>query len=216
MRCVCDAAMVAGEGLAHDEGMAMSRSTDQPIGDAGTTAPAGSAGLWWGSVAMVLAGAFAIGLAVLMVTVDGPPEFRLETATDWMRELGFLGYLAATVVSVAAVRRRGVIPKIPSVLIQVGYGLLVIGVTAGLVLREDPDWFFVLGGPGNLMAGVGFVWWAIWAATTRTLPVWLAVLGGVGGFVAVLGSEFGTGVLIGSFWLALAAREVRTADAAGS
>ena len=206
MRSRSCAAIVAAKQVRLDERRDMSRSTDQPMGTAGES---NATTVWWGSVAMVLAGAFAIALAVLMVMVEGPPEFRLETATDWMRELGFVGYLVASVVSVGAVRRLRHIPRVPAVLIQVGYGLLVIGVTAGLVLGEDPDWFFVLGGPGNLMAGVGFVWWGIWASVTRTLPVWLAVLGGVGGFVAVLGSEFGTGVLIGSFWIAMAVREGR-------
>lgn len=166
---------------------------------------------WWGRVAMVLAGTSAIALAVVLVTVEGPPEFRLETASDWLRELGLLLYLAASIVAVAAVRGREQIARAPSVLIQIGYGLLVIGVSAGVILADDPDWFFVLGGPGNLMAGVGFVWWAVWASVTRTLPVWLAILGGVGGFVAVLGSEFGTGVLIGSFWLVMAAQATRPA-----
>ncbi len=169
---------------------------------------------WWGRVAMVLAGASAIALAVLLVTVEGPPEFRLETASDWLRELGLLLYLAASIVAVAAVRGREQIARAPSLLIQIGYGLLVIGVSAGVILGDDPDWFFVLGGPGNLMAGIGFVWWAVWASVRRTLPVWLAVLGGVGGFVAVLGAEFGTGVLIGSFWLVMAARATRPAPPA--
>jgi hypothetical protein len=158
---------------------------------------------------MAVAGLSAIGLAVLMVTVEGPPGFRLETASDWGRELGFLTYLASSVVAVGAVRRRDLIPNAPSLLIQIGYGLLVVGVSAGVILGEDPEWFFVLGGPGNLMAGVGFVWWAVWASMSKALPAWLAVLAGVGGFVAVLGAEFGTGVLIGSFWLVMAARSRR-------
>lgn len=182
----------------------MASSTRQPV-DVG---PGEASAARWGTVAMVVAGASAIALAVLMVTVGLPGGYRLETASDWMRELGFLTYLAASVLSVVAVRQRLQIPKVPALLIEIGYGLLVVGVGAGLILGDDPEWFFVLGGPGNLMAGIGFVWWAIWAATRRVLPVWLAVLGGVGGFVAVLGAEFGTGVLIGSFWLVMAARRV--------
>ena len=166
----------------------------------------------WGRVAMVLAGLSAIALAVLLVTVEGAPEFRLESVTDWGRELGLLLYLVTSVASVTALRGVQQIPKVPSLLIQVGYGLLVVGVSAALILGDDPEWFFVLGGPGNLMAGIGFVWWAIWASVSKILPIWMAVLAGVGGFVAVLGAEFGTGVLIGSFWLVMASKGGRRPD----
>jgi hypothetical protein len=73
-----------------------------------------------------------------------------------------------------------------------------------MLLRDDPDWFFVLGGPGNLLAAAGFVTWAIWSRRRRVLPLFAALLCGVGGVVAVLFSELGTSVLIGAFFLWLA------------
>lgn len=92
-------------------------------------------------------------------------------------------------------------------LIGTGYGAIIVGVAAGMALREDPDWFFVLGGPGNLLAIGGFLTWAVWGRRRRVLPLFAALLCGVGGTVAVLFSEFGTSVLIGAFFLWLAFRD---------
>jgi hypothetical protein len=80
----------------------------------------------------------------------------------------------------------------------------VVGVVSGLVLREDPDWFFLIGGPGNLLAGIGFVTLAVTGWRRDVLPAWASLLCAVGGLVAVLLSEFGTSVLIGAFWLYVA------------
>jgi hypothetical protein len=93
-------------------------------------------------------------------------------------------------------------------------------VAAGLALREDPEWFVVLGLPGNLLGGIGFIMAAVagWRATR--IPGWAALLLGAGGFVAILGAELGTTVLIGCYWLWYARwmrRDVTVAEvAAGS
>ena len=86
-----------------------------------------------------------------------------------------------------------------------GYGAVVAGVVFGLVLREDPEWFFLLGGPGNVLAGIGFVTLAVAGWRRDVLPAWAPLLCAVGGLVAVLLSEYGTSILIGAFWLYIAA-----------
>jgi hypothetical protein len=163
----------------------------------------------WGRAAMLTAGLVAIAGAVSQVVTPGSPQFSLDSLGDWMRELGFLAYLVATCLAVAAARRAGLAPRVPSILVLLGYGLLAAGVLAGLVLREDPEWFFVVGGPGNLLAAIGFVWWAIAGWRSQAIPGWASLLLGVGGFFAVLFSEFGTGLLIGSFWVWLAVTDRR-------
>lgn len=86
-----------------------------------------------------------------------------------------------------------------------GYSLITAGVMIGLALREDPDWFFLLGGPGLLLSSAGFIIFAISARRRKILPLWAAVLLGVGGVLALFLAEIGTSVLIGSFWLYIAA-----------
>jgi hypothetical protein len=155
----------------------------------------------------VAAGVTAIGLAIYQVATPGSPAAEYGSVLDWVRELLFLGYLVGAVATVLASRRAGLCSRAASRLIGVGYGAIAAGVAAGMALREDPDWFFVLGGPGNLLAIGGFVTWAVWGQRRRVLPLFAALLCGVGGTVAVLFAEFGTSVLIGAFFLWLAFRD---------
>lgn len=159
----------------------------------------------WLSASAAVVGVLAIAGAIYQVSTDGPPEFALDTWGDWFRELGFLSYLLASVVAVTGARRMGLLTSTPSWLIRIGYSLVAAGVLAGVVMGEDPDWFFVVGGPGNLLAIIGFIWWGIVAIRGRRMPLWACLLCGFGGTTAVLFGEFGTGVLIGSFWLWVAA-----------
>lgn len=88
-----------------------------------------------------------------------------------------------------------------------------------MALREDPEWFAVLGLPGNLLASIGFIVAALAGWRSRRIPGWAAVLLGVGGFVAILGAELGTTVLIGCYWLWYARwmnRHVTDTEAAAS
>ena len=101
-------------------------------------------------------------------------------------------------------RRLGDLPGKGPLLVAFGYGLLVVGVAAGLALREDPEWFAVLGLPGNLLASIGFIVAALAGWRSKRIPVGSPLLG-VGGFVAILGAELGTTVLIGCYWLWYAA-----------
>lgn len=157
-----------------------------------------------GTIAMLAAGGLAIGFAVLLTTQDAKSDY--ESVGGIAREVAILAWFTTTMLAVVAAQLRGRAPQWPVRLIVVGYGLIALGVAAGLVLRDDPDWFFLLGGPGNLLAGIGFVWWGVSAWRGRLLPRWAAVLVAIGGFFAILFAEFGTSVLIGGFWIWLATR----------
>jgi hypothetical protein len=154
-------------------------------------------------VATGVAGAAALMMAVYQVASPGTPEATFDSALDWARELIFLGYLCSAVVATVLAARRGTAPRSAARLITFGYGAVAVGVAAGMAMREDPDWFMLLGGPGNLLAMAGFVTWAVWGHRTRVLPPAVALLCGVGGVVAVLGAELGTSVLISGFWFYL-------------
>jgi hypothetical protein len=153
------------------------------------------------TAAPIGAGVTAIAMALTQVLTPGPPAADYGSVAGLAREGLMLAFLLCSIAAVLVSRRRGDLPGTGPLLVAVGYGLLVVGVAAGLALREDPDWFVVLGLPGNLLAGIGFVVAALAGWRAKRIPGWAAVLLAVGGFVAILGSEFGTTVLIGCFWL---------------
>ncbi len=135
---------------------------------------------------------------------DGPPEPDFSDPMQYLQDGVFVAYLVAASWAVLEGWRAGLAPRMAGRLVALGYGLIAVGVLAGMALRDDPDWFVALGLPGNLLAAVGFVVWAVWAVRTQTLPVPLALLAGVGGFVAVLGAEFGTTLLVAAFFARVA------------
>jgi peptidoglycan/LPS O-acetylase OafA/YrhL len=147
------------------------------------------------------AGLSAIAMALTQVLTPGPPTADYESASGLAREGLTLVLLLFSIAAVLVSRRLGDLPGRGPLLVAVGYGLLVVGVAAGLALREDPEWFAVLGLPGNLLASIGFIVAALAGWRSRRIPGWAALLLGVGGFVAILGAELGTTVLVGCYWL---------------
>ncbi len=153
------------------------------------------------SAVPLAAGLAAIAMALTLVLTPGPPTADYETAAGLAHEALMLLYLSLSMAAVLVSRRLGDLPGWGPLLVTVGYGLLVVGVGAGLALREDPEWFAVLGLPGNLLASIGFIVAALAGWRSRRIPGWAALLLGVGGFLAILAAEFGTTVLIGCYWL---------------
>lgn len=155
-------------------------------------------------------GVLAIALAIMTVAifrpVDQDPDDLYADPWSYVKDLSFLGYLVGSIAAVEVARRRDVVRAAPARLVQTGYALITVGVVAGLMLGYDPGWFFILAGPGLLASAVGFLWWAVQAYRRHVLPTWAAVLLGVGGTTAIALGEFGTSILIGSFWLYLAGR----------
>jgi len=154
----------------------------------------------------VAAGITAIAMAVYQVATPGAPSADFDSVLDWAREALFLTYLVTSMAAITVARRAGLAPRAAYLLITLGYGAIAAGVIAGMIARDDPAWFFVVGGPGNLAAAIGFVIFAVHLRRRVGFPLWSAVLCGVGGVLAVLMSELGTSVLIGAFWLFLAGR----------
>ena len=143
-------------------------------------------------------------LAIYSALSTAPPSADYDTFGGNLREVAFLVYLVAAAAAMGSIDRRRVGVRRSAALIAVGYTIVAVGVAAGLVAREDPDWFPVLGVPGNLLAIVGWVMFGVLAVRTRILATWAGVLAAVGGVFAVLFADFGSGVLIGAFWLYLA------------
>lgn len=178
--------------------------TSTSTGTTGTLGPDPAPAL--APVTAVTAGLAALGTAAYQVATPGPPQATFDTLGDWLREILFVAYLVGSIGAVVLARRHRLAPRLTVWLVGVGYGAILGGVLYAAATRDDPDWFFVLAGPGNLAAIVGFLVWAGWGLRHRVLPPWAAVLCGVGGTVAVLLGELGTSVLVGSFFLYLASR----------
>jgi hypothetical protein len=152
------------------------------------------------------AGSAAIALAVYQVAVPGTPSASFDSVLDWVREGLFLIYLLASVAAVVIARRSGLAPAATAALLAIGYGLIATGVAIGMVLRDDPDWFFLLAGPGLLASSAAFVLWAWIGWRSRVLPAYDVLLCLVGGLTAIALAELGTSVLVGAHWLYVAAR----------
>lgn len=152
-----------------------------------------------------VAGVAAIGMAIYQVATPGTPDATFDGLADWVREVLFLTYLVSTIAALGFLVGDWA-AAVPARLVQAGYGLIAVGAAIGMALREDPDWFFALAGPGLLLSTVGFAWLAVAAGRRRALPLWAGVLLGVGGAVAIIMAELGTSVLIGAFWLYAAQR----------
>lgn len=159
-----------------------------------------------GKVAATVVAACAIGLAVYHALSTSKPTADYDTFGGNAREVAFFAYLVSSIVALSSARHARVATTRAVRVISVGYALVAFGVAAGFVLRDDPDWFVVVGLPGNLLAIIGWIMLGVMSTKQRLLPRWAAILGAVGGVFAVLFTEFGSGVLIGSFWLYLAFR----------
>lgn len=155
----------------------------------------------------LVAGLSAVGLAIYQVATPGPPGADYDSVLDWVRECLFLVYVLVSMAAVRTAAVAGLAPRAAAWLVGIGYGAIALGVSIGMALRDDPDWFMLLGGPGNLLAAAGFITWAVWGHRRRVLPLFAAVLCGVGGLVAVFLAELGTSVLIAAFWFYVASRD---------
>lgn len=60
-------------------------------------------------------------------------------------------------------------------------------------------------GPGQLLAIIGFGFWAVWGKRRQVFNLGVALLCAIGGVTAIIGSEAGLSVLIAGFWFALVA-----------
>ncbi len=157
--------------------------------------------------AFVAAAGFLV-LLVLGFTVG----FGDTPAINWT----FFLTLVATVLAVAATAAAGVAPRTPAVLAILGYGAIAVGVFIGIVIGEDPDWFFVIGGPGNLLAAIGMVWIGVHVISSAVWPRWTGVLFILAGLFSVLFAELGTSILAVALWTVVGVRLTRENRAVAS
>jgi hypothetical protein len=177
-----------------------------------TTEPTTGTGRGTASAAAAVTAVLGLALVTLVLTRPGEAQADYTSVRGWLLELTFLAYLVSTGFAAQALVHLRVIRSLAARLVQAGYGLIGVGVVIGMALRDDPDWFFALAGPGLLASFAGFVLLAVDGFRRRTLPRPVAVLGGVGGALAIPFAEVGTTLLVVVFWATLAVLLRRAPD----
>jgi len=163
-------------------------STDKTDLDRPAITPLGRSG----AIAAGIAGGCALALAIYHTISTSMPSADYDSLGGNLLEVAFFAYLVSSVVAIGMVQRASLTTTLAARLIGMGYTLVAFGVAAGFVLRDDPDWFLILAGPGNLLALIGWIMLGVSGARKRLIPRWTAVLGAVGGVFAVIFAEFGS------------------------
>ena len=130
----------------------------------------------------------------------------LDSPIDYVNDGTFTVALVCTAVAMIGLKTAGVAPRPAALLAAGGYLLIAVGVIAGLVLGYSPDWFAIVGLPGNLLAIIGMIWLGVAIIRHRPLPIWVGVLAIFAGLFAVVMSELGTSIFAAVFWLYIGAR----------
>jgi hypothetical protein len=156
-------------------------------------------------VAAAIAAAAALVNTVIQVT---NPTFDSEftTAVDWANEISATLMVAAALVAMWGLITEGIAPRVGGRIFMVGWGLLLIGLLPGFALGHSPEWFVVVGLPGNLLALVGMTMCAVYSWQHRTLPRPIAVLLPLSVLVGVGVAEWGGSIVIVIVWAAIAMR----------
>ncbi|HEX6301492.1 MAG TPA: hypothetical protein VF148_13590 [Acidimicrobiia bacterium] len=139
----------------------------------------------------VLAALVSMGLQLTNPRFDS----ELTTAVDWAKEISLTLFIGATIVAMLGLVSYRVVPRVGGSAFLVGQSLILVGLLAGLLLGHAPDWFFVVGGPGNLLAFIGMMVVAVYAWRHRTLPRVIAVLMPLSVLFGVGVAEFGGGIV---------------------
>lgn len=102
-------------------------------------------------------------------------------------------------------QRQQVSPAIAGSAIAAGVSalLLIVGISIGIALADDPDWFFVIGGPGQLLWLIGTIGLGVQIWKARVFPRWTAIGSGLSVPFGIIGSEVGLTAVVGVTWLVL-------------
>jgi hypothetical protein len=147
----------------------------------------------------------ALVLTVIQVT---NPTFDSEftNAVDWANEIGATLMVAAAVLAMWGMINQRIAPRAGGLIFIAGWVLLLIGLLPGFVLGYSPDWFVVVGLPGNLLALIGMTMVAVHAWRHRTLPRVIAVLLPLSILIGVGAAEFGGTIVTAIVWGTIALR----------
>ena len=149
-------------------------------------------------------------LVLTGIQVTNPAfDDELTTVVDYVNDGSFLAAMVLSVICLVGARGRLRWPATPVILAGVGQSLVSLGVAAGLVTGTSPDWFALVGLPGNLLAFVGYLWLGVWAWRHRAVPRWAAALLWFAIPVGVGVAEFGGSIVLALAWCGIGAQLLR-------
>jgi hypothetical protein len=159
-----------------------------------------------GIVTLLAAASYLVltGIQITNPTFDS----YLTTTVDYVNDGSFFAGLVLSLAGLWGLRRWGA-PIGAVVTAAVGQVLVAFGVLVALVTGVSPDWFVVVGLPGNLIAWVGFIWLAVWAWRRRATPRWVALLMALSVPVGVGVAEQGGSIVTAVLWCAVGAQLLR-------
>jgi hypothetical protein len=132
----------------------------------------------------------------------------LTTTVDYVNDGSFFAGLLLSLGGLWGLRRWGA-PLAAVVIAGVGQVLVAFGVSVALVTGVSPDWFVVVGLPGNLIAWIGLIWLGVWAWRRRATPRWVAVLMMLSVPIGVGVAEQGGSIVTAVLWCAVGAQLLR-------
>ena len=162
-----------------------------------------------------LAGVTALLAAVAYLVLAGiqltnPPfDGTLTSPIDYANDASFMAGMLFTIATLIGLRKHCGASKGAVIIATVGLAMVSAGVSVALVTGSDPEWFVVLGLPGNLLAWAGHIWLGVWAWRRRALPRWVAALLFVVVPVTLLLADLGGGILAGMLWCGIGAHLLR-------
>lgn len=163
-----------------------------------------SRGRLYVAAAAIAAVAGVVGTVIQLTNPTFDSEFT--TTVDWVNEVTFTLFIAASMVAMWGMVREQIASRVGGMVFIAGQGLLLAGMLPGFALGYSPDWFVVVGLPGNLLALIGMTLIAVYSWRRRTLPRVIAALLPLSVLIGIGAAEFGGGVVTAIVWGAIAMR----------
>jgi hypothetical protein len=148
--------------------------------------------------------ALAYLVLLLIHLTHGTFDERLTTTVDYLNDLAFAAGLVLGAVVLIGLHREAGAPRAATAIGAFGQLLVFSGVAAGLLTGESPEWFVVVGVPGNLLWFGAMIALAVWVWRSEALPRWSAVLMVLTVPMGVAFAEFGGTIVPAALWITVA------------
>lgn len=151
------------------------------------------------------AGLSGLVLAAIQLT-SGPFEGHYVRTVEYFNDFALIGLLAFAIGGEIGLRHsQGSAPWAMRTAIT-GQCLLIVGISIGIALAEDPDWFIAFGIPGQLLWLTGTIGLGVQTWKARVYPRWTAAGIALSVPFGIIGAEIGLTAVVGVTWLFLGFR----------